>query len=109
MNVNNNPTLEHVRSMFASADDNIGHHCLWIDMAGEVHLDTIPEHLTPNGFEDSQPTMAVRFETFCQGNGYVGNEAVKDDRFMAEVLDDLVRVWPHRKPGRVIYSDGSEY
>jgi hypothetical protein len=85
MNINNNPTLEQVRSLFASADDDAGHHCLWIDTDGEVHLDTIPEHLTPNGFEDSQPAMAVRFETFGQGNGYVGSQAAKDDRFIAEV------------------------
>jgi hypothetical protein len=109
MNMNNNPTVDQLRALFALADDEAGHHCLWIDIAGGVHIDVIPEHLTPNGFEDSQPLMAVRFETFGHGNGYVGPDAAGDEKFISDTLNDLARVWPHRQAGRVIYSDGSEY
>ncbi|MEB2498545.1 hypothetical protein [Burkholderia cenocepacia] len=107
MSLNNSPSIEELRAVFAAADDDQGHHMLWVDTSGQVHLSVLPEELGPIGFEQSQPTMRMRYETFQQGNGYVGAEAAADDGFMGDVLAALVKYWGGKHmPGRVTYMDG---
>ncbi|MGU7780669.1 hypothetical protein [Burkholderia sp. PU8-34] len=107
MNLNNSPSIEELRAVFAAADDELGHHVLWVDTSGQVHLSALPEELGPVGFEKSQPTMRMRYETFQGGNGYVGAEAAADDRFMKEIFVALLKYWGGKHtPGRVTYMDG---
>jgi hypothetical protein len=106
MNMNHSPTLDQLRQLFAEADDEAGHHSLWIDKSGTVHLSQIPEELTPVGFEDATPSMQVRFESFTAGGGYVGPKAAADDKYMRETLADLVKAWsPPFEPGKIKYVD----
>lgn len=109
MNMQNNPTVVQLAALFAQVDDEAGHHCLWIDRAGDVRVDSIPEDLSPNGFEASKPTMAARFETFVCGNGYVGQEAAEDSAYIEEKFNQLVDVWKSCTPDKVIYFDGFDF
>jgi len=36
----------------------------------------------------------IRFESYCEGNGYVGSEAAKDHAWAKKVYDELMRNWP---------------
>jgi hypothetical protein len=63
MNMNHNPTRAELKRLFAGADDDAGHHVLWVDRAGEVHISVVPDHLTPIGFASATPTMKMRHET----------------------------------------------
>lgn len=106
MNMNRSPTVDQLRVLFAEADDEAGHHSLWIDKAGEVHVSLIPEELTPLGFEEETPSMQVRFETFGEGGGYVGPDAAADDKFMADTFGRLVKAWtPPFRAGQIKYVD----
>ena len=97
MNMNSNPTIDQLQQIFTACNDKAGHHVLWIERNGEVHLDQLPEALGPVGFEESKFEMQCRFETYSQGAGYVGAEAAKDKDFIESVYDELVRVWPRVK------------
>ena len=106
MNLNNNPTLDELRVIFAAADDAAGHHALWIDTAGDVHLSMIPPELTPLGFEQVTPSMKVRCETYTAGGGYVGPAAAADNKFMGDTFRRLVNSWAPPFPvGRAKYVD----
>lgn len=97
MNLNDNPTIEQQKALFAACDDNAGHHALWVQKNGEVRLSVIPEHLSPIGFEKQTPDMQMRYETFVQGNDYVGENAANDDDFMQRVFTSLNKEWPAAK------------
>lgn len=106
MNLNNNPTLAQLQALTHQADDQAGHHILWVDQQGDVRLSLLPEELSPNGFEDSQPSMRLRYETSVQGNGYVGPEAAADIQVMTRLVKSLVKEWAGLKPsGRSQYVD----
>ena len=104
MNMNHSPTVVELTQLFAAADDEAGHHCLWIDASGEVHLSVIPEELTPVGFEEQTPSMQVRFETYGAGLGYVGPSAADDSTFICDTFRSLIEAWtPPFYPGRIKY------
>lgn len=106
MNLNSAPTLAQLQVLTLQADDEAGNHILWVDKQGEVHLSLVPAHLSPNGFEDSQPTMCMRYETAGRGNGYVGPEAAKNTELMSRMLVSLNREWADLGPSaRVHYVD----
>jgi hypothetical protein len=106
MNMNHSPTVDELKQLFAAADDEAGHHSLWIDKSGEVHLSVIPEELTPIGFEDATPSMQIRFETYGEGLGYVGPSAAADDKFIGDTFRRLVKAWtPPFSVGKIKYVD----
>jgi hypothetical protein len=93
MNMKHNPTEDQLRALLASADDEAGHHMLWVDKNGEVHLDLIPQGLTPVGyFEQTKERQQFRQETFQCGNGYVGPKAAASP-YVSELFAYLVERW----------------
>jgi hypothetical protein len=92
MNLNNSPTLQDLSTTFAACNDNAGHHVLWVSHSGDVTLTQLVQ-LSPVGFEKATPSMAMHYETFQQGNGYVGQNAANDLVFMDQVLRDLINSW----------------
>src|SRR3954468_4933551 len=94
MNMNMNPTVEQLRHLVEACDDHAGHHVLWVAKNGEVRVSRIPKDMTPTGFEDAQPEMRLRFETFQAGNDYVGPEAAKDREWISQLFDTLKKDWP---------------
>lgn len=99
MNLNQNPTKEQLKDLFRVADDEAGHHILWVDVDGKVHVTLLPETVTPSGWEDAFPTTRFRFETFCVGNGYVGPDAADDDDHVNMFYHWLVKTWAGRGQG----------
>ncbi len=106
MNLNVGPTLVQLQILIANGNDDDGHHILWVDNLGKVHLSLLPAHLTPNGFQDTTLSMRVRYETSDQGNGYVGPTASKDTEYVTRLFNSLVSTWKGLTPGgRVEYVD----
>ena len=97
MNMNNNPTIEELRELTRNCDDKVAHHVMWISSDGEVHIDPIPNNLTPVGFEETKPNIKIRWETSVAGNGYVGPEAASDDAYMERIFKSLVKEWEEAK------------
>lgn len=93
MNLNNSPSIDQLKYLFASADDDAGNHVLWVSQSADVLLSAIPYSLTPVGFERSQASMRMRYETFDRGNDYVGAAAASDEEFMARLFASLVAEW----------------
>jgi hypothetical protein len=93
MNLNNSPTKDQLRSLFAAADDEAGHHILWIDTSGQVHLTLLDDSVVLSEFSQAYPNVRVRFEAFCIGNGYVGDEAAHDDGHVDRYYAWLVQEW----------------
>lgn len=97
MNMKSGISIEKAKEIFMACDDNAGHHILWIDKNGEVHLDRVPEELSPIGFQESKISMQCRFETYTCGCGYVGPEAAKDDKYMENICNSLEAAWTKYK------------
>lgn len=104
MNLNQAPSIEQLKSLLAACDDDVGHHILWVKKTGDVHISVLPENLTPAGFEETNPEMALRYETFQCGNGYVGVDAASDDDFVTDLFNRLTSKWSSGKQTQgVIY------
>lgn len=97
------PSMESLRSAIAAADDSAGNHVLWVDSAGQVHLDVLPEEMSPVDFQHSQPTMRARLPTLGQDNGYTGAAAAQDEEWMGSLYRTLISL--HIGADRVIYVD----
>lgn len=93
MNLNNAPTKEQLCSLLAAADDETGHHILWIDTEGQVHLTLLDDSVSLTEFASAYPTVRVRFEAFCAGNGYVGVDAAEDDEHVSRYFHYLQQEW----------------
>ena len=102
MNMNSNPTMDDLRALFSSRNDDECHHILWVRNDGEVLLSGVPEELTPVGFEQNTPEMEMRYETFVQGNQYVGKGAAQDDAFMERIYKSLVKEWPKSRRRKMV-------
>jgi hypothetical protein len=97
LNLNQSPTKGQLVSLIAECDDMAGHHVIWVNSAGDVNIDVVPQNLTPVGFEESKPEMRMRYPTFVCGNDYVGSEAAKDDMHVSRIFNSLVEMWPIAK------------
>jgi hypothetical protein len=108
MNLNSPPTQEQLRQLLAQGDDRSGHHVLWVDDAGEVHLSRVSS-LSVADFEKSHPNARLRFAAFWKGNDYVGPKAAADEEWVAELLASLVREWENaRRRDAVVAVDITE-
>lgn len=93
MNINQKPTKEQLKTLFSACDDTIGHHVLWVSKNGDVALTPLPNELTPAGFDQTNPDIQLRYETFVRGNGYVGEQAADDERFVDRIFKSLQSEW----------------
>ncbi|CNK96636.1 MULTISPECIES: hypothetical protein [Yersinia] len=92
MNLNNNPTEQELSGLIAVCDDKAGNHILWVSKAGDVEIALLINQ-GPIAFEESTPSMAMRYETFQQGNDYVGKDAAGDTTHVSRLFNDLINEW----------------
>lgn len=92
MNLNTNPTEKELSALIAVCDDNAGNHILWVSQSGDVAI-TLLNNIGPIGFQENTPSMAMRYETFQQGNDYVGLAASEDQSHVSRLLKDLSSEW----------------
>ncbi len=93
MNLANGPTKDPLRQLLVSCDDDAGDHIIWVDWAGNVHIDTAGD-LTPSGWEDAnKDRMKFRTETCSRGNKYLGEEAADSDSWVDSLFEWLTRCW----------------
>jgi hypothetical protein len=97
MNLDNHPTVEELRDLLRRCDDRAGHHVLWVAKNGDVHVSRVPKGKMPVGFQEVEPEMQLRYETFEAGNEYVGPEAAEDESWVKQLFDALVKEWPKAK------------
>jgi len=94
--------FEAFRDLIAAQNDDAGHHSLWVDRDGAIHLDIVPKHLSPAMYEgEIDNRMQFRYETFEQGLGYMGPGAAEDARFVEDLLHGLQRDWNARAAGYI--------
>ncbi len=97
MNMEKNPKIEELRELIRGCDDRAGHHILWVAKNGDVDISRVPKDKTPVGFQETQPDMQLRYETFEAGNEYVGPDAALDDDWINKLFDALRKQWPKAK------------
>lgn len=97
MNMEQNPTGEELRELIRSCDDLAGHHVLWIAKNGDVHVSRLPKDAAPDSFDETQPDVQLRCETFVAGNEYVGPGAAEDNDWINELFATLTSKWPRAK------------
>lgn len=104
MNLTRKPTEEQLAELLAGVDDNSDSHVLWADQTGTVHLDPVR---STKRLSDEQPIWfgpeaRFRWETFCQGNNYVGRAAAKDSEWVHRLYKEITFMW---ESGFTGYSD----
>lgn len=97
MNLNTDP-IEKLADLLSSCDDNAGHHVIWVDALGEVHITRLGESQAPWEFDGK---ALFRLETICRWNGYVGPEAARDKRWVSELHARLIREYRGGRRGYV--------
>lgn len=94
LNLAASPSLADFQRLVAAQDDERGHHILWVDREGWIHLDILPDKMAPVQYEEEiDCDMQFRYETFVEGCGNVGRTAAKDSRRMAQILESLKHNW----------------
>jgi hypothetical protein len=103
MNLAENPTEAQLRLLMRLANDDAAPHMIWVGNDGEVHIDPLPQNISPVGYvERKESEMRFRFETFDRGHGYVGREASEDEQWVSRLYRALTRSWASGVHG---YSD----
>ncbi|MBY0524921.1 MAG: hypothetical protein K2R98_16065 [Gemmataceae bacterium] len=97
MNLDNAPTKDQLRQLLAQFNDRAGHHVLWVEKNGEVHLSTVPAGLPPVQFQPSRSELQLRYEAFEKGNEYVGASAAADAEWVSQLFESLRKEWPKAK------------
>lgn len=84
-------TMEDVRKLIGSVDDS-EHRQLRITKEGIAGIEEIKRDE-----QNDYSNLLCRFEIWAQGNGYTGQEAAKDDKWVKRVYDDLKENYPEPK------------
>jgi len=87
MNLNNDFTLEDVRTLIRSGTDDT-HTQLRVSLNGDVYLSKVIGNIDTEG-------LAFRLETWIAENGYVGHEAALDEKWIARLFTCLKDNWPN--------------
>ena len=95
-------TVAGLAELLSSVDDELGHHVLWVGDDGVIHLDLDPM-IGPADYQRQLKAagMKFRYETYVRGNGYVGAEAARDERWVAELHRDITRDWAAARKGYI--------
>lgn len=68
-----------IRDLLIGCDDNSGHHLLWVEESGAIHLDRLDRGECPVVFARKLGSrMRFRLEMFPRGLGYTGPNAAAD-------------------------------
>ncbi len=97
MNLNTDP-VEKLAELLSSCDDNAGHHVVWVDPVGSVHITLLGESQAPS---DLDRKAMFRLETFHRGGGYVGLKASLSRGWVKELHDWLFRAYRDGERGYV--------
>jgi hypothetical protein len=94
MNITNGITQDEIAALLASKDDEAGDHILWVSRDGVIHLDLLPDNLTPAGFATQyEDHILLRFETLPCGCGYVGSEGASDTEWVSRLFRAMLEHW----------------
>ncbi|MBU0618003.1 MAG: hypothetical protein KKI02_09825 [Planctomycetes bacterium] len=93
MNLTQNPAKEELAAILAGGDDR-RHNIVWVGTDGEVHLRPLEQDETAAGFEERHAAlMQLRIETLIAENGYVGEGAASDEKWVKELFRMLMFYW----------------
>ena len=102
MNLNENPSKDQLRELLASCDDNAGHHIIWVDHSGEVHITLLPPGQVPAEWTIMMSNkVKFRYETLVCGGGNVGPEASQADKWVDILFNWLQRDWQRDARGYI--------
>lgn len=91
MNLYKRLTRPQLRKLLASLNDKAGHHRLWVDQDGEVHVDTIAETIPMSTWLNKRMAEAKYIcETWPCRSGRVGPEAAENEALVEEVFQILL-------------------
>jgi len=79
-------TLGELVNVIANGDDS-KFNILVLDIEGHLKLVDFDQH------SNDDPLIAVRYETFCAENKYVGMDAAEDDAFTTELYLNMLDSW----------------
>jgi len=98
MNLAHYPTIEQLRGLVASCDDEDGNHVLWVDHTGKVQISLVPEELPAQRLDDSS-LIRFRFEVWIRGQGDVGPAAAEDQDWIDEQFENMTWAWREKVLG----------
>lgn len=89
VDLSKNYNFQDIADLLASGDDST-HTQLRVSQDGKAYLSKDIGNDNLNG-------VALRFETWLAGNGYVGTDASNDTEFVTRIFNALQNNWPNPK------------
>lgn len=100
MNLNDNPSMNQLKNILASCDDQAGKHFVWVSHEGNVSIDLIPHDISFGEYlETINNHLQFRFPCYIQGNGYVGVDAANTNIWVSTLFNDLLHHWSNNSSG----------
>lgn len=112
MNLNNNPTIEELRTYISQFNDQTHSHALWVDVKGEVNCHIYPSSETQQELSDKnepadhnewmdQPNVQFILESFGCGMDYMGSNAAQDEEWVSILFRTLTENWRKKSRGYI--------
>lgn len=101
MNLNNNPTKEELKDLFAQCDDKAGHHILWVNNNGDVKIDLLVNILPAKWAKDHEDIYKFRLETWIAGNSYTGKSASQNTHWIDRIYKSITQHWAKGTKGYI--------
>lgn len=102
MNLNQNPSIIELISIIKSCDDNNFNHIIWVSKVGNVLVEKFTTNNPASAFEKSfKNKLKFWLGVFHRGNGYVGEHAANDDKYLNVLFKNLMDNWKNDFQGHV--------
>ena len=95
----NNLIIDNLKKLVSECQDAKDHHQLIVSNDGDIFI--LPHSYLRENQLTNDIDCRFTYESFCQYNGYVGEEAANDDDWMGKLLDWIVIDWVRNNKGYI--------
>ena len=95
----NDLTIENLKKLVSECQDAKDHHQLIVSNDGDIFI--LPHSYLRENQLTNDIDCRFTYESFCQSNGYVGENAAKDDDWMTKLTGWIIVDWIQNNKGYI--------
>lgn len=102
LNLKVNPTIKDLQILIKDYDDEKFNHIIWVSKDGDVFVEKFATNNPSSKFEQSVSNdLKFWLGVFHRGNGYVGEQAAKDENYLKDLYKNLIDNWENDFQGHI--------